>query len=160
MDEQVGPYPYPKWRKRAEDGYLYALGLKKLPAWSDQVRADAHVHSCIVYAILALLDGQDGYKEKRLFRGWFFDLSRSHDRNLSGNGTGRVGQPHDRLIRDITSDVRFLMEATEVESGRSFEFAATCFVILYKGIERGGGDARPLWRRAGKSWPVVGGQDG
>lgn len=136
----MNPLPYPSWRKKAERGYMVALGLTR-PS-----KNGSREHQCAVFAILALLDAQDGPKHTRLFRGWFFDLSKSYDENLFG----RTGQQHDRLIRDNESDVRFLLSATE-----SAEKAAAIFRVLYYFIEARGEDTRPLWRRSGGPWPKL-----
>ena len=142
------PLPYPDWRKKAERGYLYALGLKRPPAWRDEERAETHVQRCVAYAILALLDGQPGPKETRLFRGWYFDLSKPFDRVLP-RGWRWVTQHHDRLIFDVQGDVTFLCAVAEKDE------LVECFQAVHEFVVDGGGDARPLWRRRDGPWPVM-----
>ena len=141
------PLPYPDWRKKAERGYLYALDLKQPPAWGDEERARAHVERCVAYAILALLDGQPGPKETRLFRGWYFDLSKPFDRVLP-RGWRWVTQPHDRLIFDVQGDVTFLCA---VSSAREL---TECFRAVHEFVVERGGGARPPGGRGGGPWPA------
>lgn len=140
------PLPYPDWRKKAERGYLYALGLKQPPVWEDEGKARTHVHRCVAYATLALLDGQPGPKETRLFRGWYFDLSKPFDRVLP-KGWRWVTQPHDRLIFDVQGDVTFLCAVSDPDE------LAACFRAVYEFVVGRDGDARPLWRRGDGPWP-------
>jgi hypothetical protein len=163
MDGQrrIDVLPHREWQKVAEVGYLYALGLKPVPSWKDGVGAERHVQRAICYAILAMLDAQPGRKEDRVFRGWFFDLSKQFDANLSGNGHGRVGQPHNRLHRDTCRDTLFLVRATTTEGeGARCAFALQCFHELYSFIQDVGHDTRPLWLRGVRGWPMnEGGSD-
>jgi hypothetical protein len=153
VNGNIGVFPYPKWRKRAEDGYLFALGLKSVPPWKDSLKAERYVKGSVVYAILSMLDAQPGPKEGRVFRGWFFDLEKAYDSNISGrNGAGRVGQPHDRLYRDDNSDLRFLSDAlVGGDDDAVHDFAVFVFLKLYNFISDQGDDPVPSWRR-GSPW--------
>lgn len=131
--------PYPNWRKKAEMGYLACLGFIPWPRRPAKRRLAA-------YAILALLDAEPGPRRCRLFKGWL----KSQDSPSDPVVVGRVGIPHDRLIREVESDAQFLAACGK---SRRVDLSEV-FRALYQRLRDEGVDTRPLWRRATNlPWP-------
>lgn len=135
-DDPFLPLPY--WRKMADWGVLYCMGMRDLPRSITPQRAAA-------YAILALLDAQPDDPRQRLFRLWVY----TSDWWLRGH-LGGSGHDPDRLPADEVPDVVCVMAAAE-EHGVSL---ADVYMALRQLILDNGEDVRPIWRRGTDlPWP-------
>lgn len=147
MDIQMAGYtfrpddpflPLPYWRKTADLGVLYCLGMRGLPSSISPQRAAA-------YAILALLDAQPDDPRQRLFRLWVYTSDWWLSCFLGGQGHGP-----DRLPLDEVADVTCLLAAAE-ERG---VLLRDVYLKLRRLVLEGGGDVRPIWRRGTDlPWP-------